>query len=551
MNFDDVINECALTSAKTQDAEITELTNFLRASLGENSKPAVALAGFPLNRSECWELVRAFTGTEIPPELRSMKTYDPVCIIFEYSDTPGFIGSSESGGTITYGLPSEKLKAQRVAIIDSAASLERWLELSGTLDAICLCVNATMAMTQTERVWLEGFAKNAYSDGNLYIAITKTDSLNTEEEVMQVRDTVSGFLRRHNIKAQVLSDPKQAMNIMQDFLSRHDTKEIHGRRVSRVVLKAITERVRHFVDEELADDESIADTLRQLEKQKRSLELSGKAAADGVLSNLMNGLTAEICDGVRDYGRQMADSISSYIAKASMGELEDIDDKINSYINGTWEKYFADKGSEIDRKFHDIAARLTDQMDIDAGELIAGLDDQARRTMYSALNLKAQRVMDGISSDAKHNSGTVSVNEITDSLRRETRNMMMLSIPLLFVNPMISAGNLVAAKLLENFRMSGKLEEMRSEMKGQVEDVCFANAENIVRQIQQSFRDETARASENVRSAYGGLIGRIEDDIAKLRAENSRRAEAREFLAKQLNETYPALEAELISGRQQ
>ena len=550
MNFDDVINACSLTSEKAQDAEISELTNFLHASLGEDNKPAAALAGFPLNHSDCWELVSSFTGTEIPSELKVMTEGQPSCIIFDYSDKPGFINSSETGDTIIYGLPSEKLKAQRVAIIDSVTSAERWLELSRNLDAICLCVNATMAMNQSERVWLEGFAQNAYSDGNLYIALTKVNSLNTEEEAEQVHDTVSGFLRRHNIKAQILTEPEQAMNIMQDFLSKHDAKEIHGRRVSLVVLKAITERARRFVDEVLADDESIAGALRQLDKQKRSLELSGKAAADGVLSSLMNGLMAEVCDGVRDYGRQMAGSINSYIAKASMEKLEDIDDKINSYINGTWEEYFTRKGSEIDKKFSDIAARLTDQMDIDAGELIAGLDEQARRTIYAALNLEAPLVIEGISSDAKHNPSTVSVSEITDNLRRETRNMMMLSIPLLFVNPMMSAGNLVAAKLIEKFRMSGKLEEVRSELKGQVEDVCFANAENIVRQIQQSFRDETARASENVRSAYTGLVSRIEDDIARLKAESGRRAEARAFLLKQLNETYPALEAELISGRQ-
>lgn len=549
MNFNDVINTCSLTSEKTQDVKIKELTEFLSSSLIEAKKPVISLVSFTLNHSESYELVSSFTGIDIPSELRGIMDDEPACVIFDYSDKPGFMSNSEADDTIIYGLPSEKLKTRRIAIIDSILSVRRWLELSGKLDVICLLINATMAMNQSERVWLESFAKSAYPDGNLYIALTRMNSLNSEEDVFQVRSMVSGFLSKHNIRAQILQEINQVMDIMQNFLSEHDTKGIHDRRVSRVVLRAVAERVRHFMDEVFVDDDSIISALKQLEKQRKLLELSGEAVSDGLLRNLLNGLMVEICDGLRDYSRQMSDNINSYIEKASIENLKNIDEKINSFIKGTWEDYFNHKSREIDKKFNDIAAKLMEQMDIDAGDLIGNLDEQTRRTIYSALNLEMPFVMESISSDyvvdIRRRSDYVIVDEITDRLRRETRNMMLLSIPFLFINPLISAGNILAAKLIEKFRMSGELKELRSEIKRQVEDVCFVNVENIVRQIQDTFKNEINLASENVKSAYGGLIKHLEDEIIKLKSERDKRAEARVFLEKQLNEIYPKLEAEL------
>ena len=549
MNFDDLINSLRLTSDKTQDDTIKRLTEFLSSSFSENKKPVMSLVSFMLNHSENYELISSFTGVDIPSELSIIADGEPVCIIFDYSDQPGFMSISEDNEVIVYGLPSEKLKTLRIAVVASVISSRRWLELSGQLDAVCLLVNATMAMTQSERDWLESFAKNAYSDGNLYIALTRLESLNSEEEVFQVHSTVSRFLSKNNIRAEILQDHNQAMKIMEDFLSEHDTNAIHDRRVSRVVVRAVAERIRYFMDEVLIDDGSLTNALKQLEKQKKSLELSGEAAANGLLKNLMNEVTAEICDGMRDYGRQMADNINSYIDRASVDELENIDEKINSFIKGTWDDYFIRKSEEVDKKFSEITAKLTDQIGIDAGELIASLDEQTRRTIYSTLNLEAS-IFEGISSysEISCNPDCIVVGEITDRLGRETRNMMLLSIPLLFMNPLISAGNIIAAKLIKKFRMSGELNEMRSEIKRQVEDVCFENAENLVRHLQDSFRDETARASENVMSAYGEVFKQITDNIMKLKAERSKRAEVRDFLEKQLSETFPKFEAELNSA---
>lgn len=550
MNFTYIINACSLVADKTHDRKINELTEFLRSSLSENNKPVISLLSFAVNQSECCNLVSLFLRMDISSELRDMinDNDNTACIILDYSDECSLLSLDGDDNTIIYGLPSEKLKTQRIAIITSVISPSRWLELSDELDTVCLLVNATMAMNQTERTWLEKFAKYAYSDGNLYIAFTKMNILNTEDDAVQVRSMAGSFLNKHNIRAQILQEPEKALDIMQGFIRGHDIKNFHDCRVSRLVLRAIAERARYFIDEVLIDDSSISNALTQLEKQKKSLEISGQAVADGMLKNCMNGLMIEVCEAIRDYNSQISESITSYIAKASAENLRDIDEKINSYINGTWEEYFSSKTGEIKKRISDITSKLMEQMNIDAGDLISNLDEQTRRTIYAALNLEAPFITEDAYSRIKHSSGDISLDDITDRLKRETRNMMLLSIPLLFVNPLISAGNILAAKVIEKFRMSDNLNAMRSEMKSQVENLCFEVVEDIIRLTQNSFNEEMDRASESVKSAYGGLIKHIEGNILKLQTERDKRTEARYFLEKQLRETYPALEAELTSA---
>lgn len=547
MNFNEVIKACSLASEKTQDIRIKELSNYLTSSLEGTHKPTSALVSFNLNHSERYGLVSSFTGTEIPPELRAMLDDEPACIIFDYSDTPGFLSKSEADDAIIFGLPSERLKAQRVAVIDGITEAARWLELSGEVDALCLLVNATMAMNQTERTWLNDQAKRLFTSGELFISITNLSAMNNEEDTRQVIEGVCGFVKRHCIDAVMIESPEKALEFMSEFLDGREVQDIRNRRVAGNVLASVRGYVNEFMSDELADDSSISGTITQLEKQRHMLELSGDSAADSVLANSLNDLKVKACEGIRDYGRQMTDSITSYIAKTPLERLERIDEKINSYIRGSWKIYFDTMAGKIDEEFKKTAKKLTRQMDIDAGSLIASLDEDARRTIYSALSLEAPVMIDGIRVNVhEYDSGA---GDVTGRLRRETRNMMLLSIPLLFVNPVISAGNLVAAKLIERFRLSGESKHIREEISRQVEGVCFETTENIARQIQKSFDEEISRGSQGVRSAYKGLVGRLEEDITRLKEERDRRADVRQVLEVQAREVYPKLEAEINSGR--
>ena len=128
-----------------------------------------------------------------------------------------------------------------------------------------------------------------------------------------------------------------------------------------------------------------------------------------------------------------------------------------------------------------------------------------------------------------------------DRLRKETRNLMLLSVPLLFVNPILSVGNLAAAKLIGTFREYNQREEYRKQMMTQIESMCLNQARDFDQRIRAAFDGALYDGMENVKKAYGSLTAKLLESLSELEQRQASQTQLRAWLTIQADRVLPDL----------
>lgn len=535
-----ILDEIAV---KTQDSKTDDIASWVRTSLEEEHKPTMALVSFNLNHTDRLNILKHFFCIELPKEITEMIDGEPTCLILDYHDTPALLGDQRTTGTrIVFGVPFEALRNFRIVICDEIRSKAEWLALSNEIDTACLVVNATMAMNEMERTWIKECATPFFAENEFALLITKMEQLNEEEDIQDVRKIVADSLKRLNVSIRVFETIEDSLEWMSGSLHSCAVQENHDRRVVKNGLNAMSVHLKYLMNNIVIDAAAIQSAIDQLKRQQKTLELAGLLAAESILTNALNKLKIQLCDGIRDYGSQMAANIQKKVKNTPLEQLAAMSEKINGYVSGSWDYYIKSMSAKTDAEIEAIAQKLTKQMEMDAGKLISELDESARKTVYSALGLSwASKGTTNTTfidpSMIQHRNALTEINieTITNQLRRETRNMMLLSIPLFFVNPLVSLGNIFVAKIYGKFKTNSELNDIRSEIAVQIEKACFDNAESFAHQVELCFDDEIRTGSLNIKSAYNHLVQQIENSLIELRNSQEERIALKEYLSNQVN----------------
>lgn len=545
--YSNVTAACDQIAAKTRDPGISALSSRLHRALEKEHKPTMALVSFNMNHAERFAIIKDFTGADIPGELAARVDGAPACILFDFSRTPGILSDGGSDGVTVYGLPCEKLQTRRIAVCDAVKSRDKWFVLAEEIDIACLVINATMAMTQLERNWLRECGQPLFGTNEPVIATVGMNLLNTQEEVQAVNDAINGGLRRLGMSTQVFDSPTEAMAWMDDFLNDPAVQAGRSRRVAANSLTELTERTKAFMSTALIGSSAIDNAVGKLEEQRKSLQTAGQLASESILFNELTRLKVMASESVRDYGQRMVGNIKSQVETYPLEQLRGMDAEINQFIVGSWDAFLAKVAETTEGELQKVSARLTEQMEADAGNMIAALDEPTQRALYGAITFApsyAQRA-ENMPVRAPLEFSGVNINQMTQQLRRETRGMMLVSIPLLFVNPLFAVGSIVASKFIGKFRTDSELKNARADMAKQIENLCAANSEVVVQNVEASFDRQIQEGSQNVRAAYNNLINRLENELNGMKAQQGQKTEVKRFLEEQLQSVIPSLQSQI------
>lgn len=545
--YSNVTAACDQIAAKTREPGISALSSRLHRALEKEHKPTMALVSFNMNHTERFAIIKDFTGTDVPGELAAKVDGVPACLLFDYSRSPGILSDGGPDGITVYGLPCEKLQTRRIAVCDAVKSRDKWFVLAEEIDIACLVINATMAMTQLERNWLRECGQPLFGTNEPVIATVGMNLLNTQEEVQAVNDAINGGLRRLGMSTQVFDNPTEAMAWMDAFLNDPAVQAGRSRRVAANGLTELTERTKAFMSTALIGSSAIDNAVAKLEEQRKSLQTAGQLASESILFNELTRLKVMACESVRDYGQRMVGNIKSKVETYPLEQLRGMDAEINQFIIGSWDAFLAKVAETTEGELQKVSARLTEQMEADAGNMIAALDEPTRRALYGAITFApsyAERA-ENMPVRAPLEFSGVNINQMTQQLRRETRGMMLVSIPLLFVNPLFAVGSIVASKFIGKFRTDSELKNARADMAKQIENLCAANSEIVVQNVEASFDRQIQEGSQNVRAAYDNLINRLEGELNRMKTEQGQKTEVKRFLEEQLQSVIPSLQSQM------
>ena len=539
-NYDEFKNICEEIAAQTQDPSIQNITNWMSDAIENPHKPTMALAGFNSNHANRYNMIQKFSGISIDDEYKDLFIDCPVCMILDYNKEP--IVLNESDDILILGIPNEKLKDYRIMIVDEIYSEEQWLYLSGEIDVICMVVNAAMAMHQTEREWLNNCAKKYFSPRNFILTISDMERLNDENEINDVRDSIKSWLQRLKIDAKVIEDPQDAMTWMDDYLINHMVPGYYEKQVIGNALSSIYERSKILFSTAVIDDSTIESAIDQLVKQKSKMDAAGDYVSNVLLANTINRLKYDALDGISDFNNQIKKRITEKINSSDFDELQNLDVRINSYIVGSWNYFSKNMEEKVNKELESETLRLTKQIESDMEELISNLDDSACRTIYLALGLEIPCLVDN-APYAGHNS--LDFNEINNELRKETRNMILLSLPFGFLSIPLAIGNIVGAKIIEKVKSKENLELMKTQYIDMVNKACDNVTDQVKESVQKSFDETSSRASESVFDAYLNLIIQVQNKLEELKKQQDKNIQKKQFLEEQIKENLPKVISKL------
>lgn len=540
-NYEAIIASCHQMSETAEDAQISDRAAWVEAELSLNHKPSLALISFNPNVTELTGLAEAFCGCAIPPEIEESLAGRSVCLTIENGFAPSL--NVETGGgpgmeRLTFCSPCPALGKRRVLLCSGVCSLEAWLALSGEADALCLTVNAMMAMSQKEREWMNGAAKHLYAGAPLAVCISMLDRLNSPQDAEAVCDLTAGTLRRAGLQAELLKTPESLTAWGNAALSGEDLQERRVRRVVKNGLQDLARQMARLSQATQISAVSIRSAMDQLERQSEKLTLAGQLAAESIVYNTVSQWKMQAVESVHAYGTEMLRNIEKELRSVPAERLETMDKKIADYMSGAWQYFLASVSKEMNVQLEGFYQNLTNRMESDAGILVSNLDETTRQTVYEALNLSEKSWVSGELGPMK---ARVEVGGITEKLSRETRNMMLLSVPLLFINPIISVGNIFAARFVGKLRRNDRLEDCRSKLAADVESICRENMQELTARMEAAFDEAMAQGAENVRQAYDGLIETLQKELGQLEQRQAREREKQAYYKEQAEREIPAM----------
>lgn len=542
--YDDIIKIFDEIADKTQDTTIEGIAEWVHTSSEREHKPTLALVSFNFNHTERLNMIKKHFEIEIPEEIKEMIDGKPACLMFDYSEAPCFSGDEQIiDNRIMFGLPSQLLKNYRVVICDGIKSKREWLELSSEIDIICLVVNATMAMNQMERQWLKECAIPLFLEDEIIIQLTNLNLLNEEGDILEVREAVTNAMDQMQVAPRIFEEDSKLMEWMIHFLENDQILERNRKRTVKNAMTAITEQMKAYAESVSVDSETVQTTISQLKKQQKSLELAGKLASESILENAFNKLKSQLCDSIRDYNEQMFEKIKEIIEKTPLDQLENVYEKVDGYISGAWDYYIKVTSEKTNADMKVIEDQLMKQMETDVSNMITELDEAAQRTIYNALGL-GDEFMSTLCQFVFY-SDKIMLGSITKQIQKETRNMMLLSIPLFFVNPLVSVGNLFIANAYGKHKINNQLKDAKQDMIKHIEFCCNHNIEKMIYQVELDLDDQMRAGAIKIMSSYNELIHKLEDKVLELEKEQKERIQLKDYLKEKVEVSFPDLEKNL------
>lgn len=527
--YDHILAACKEATAQIADASLDDMMQDVISSFNEST--CVAIVDTNTAGSAVLKAASAYCGLDLPQGLLDDFRRGAICLTIENGSTESLLYVTEDGvkavdagnvfsdqktndvDELVYTNAIAALANDRFLICSSLSDMDVWKKMLNHIGAICIHVNATMAMTYQEKKLIELLSKR-YKDRPVAIWLDMQEKLNNEEELECIFDSIRNVMHRAGVKYPIYSTSGEIVNWLETTRQLPDLKQKKEKCLLRNLLFDMTERIDALIEEANTSSRDYDSVAQQLNSQRVRLELAGRIAASATLDNTFEQMKYETHDGMRDYNEQMVVQICNKVASATTEELERMETLINTYQTRAWELYQKKLEDTLHTKYDQIFQDIMQRMEDDAGALFAQLDPSALSTLCKMMDIE---------NSFKHSVRFVNddLNSI-EKLKRETRNRMLLSIPVLLVNIPLGLATLAGAKLFETFGKQKAQNEYRNALAAAVKIGAGSQLQQFFAHVDANFDAAKSASAENIQSAYGNLIDILIAEIKKMEDEHER-----------------------------
>lgn len=556
--YNQMIGICEEMANTAADSQIAEQIAHAKQMIETAHVPTVALVGMGSVGNSLIKAAGDICNQDMPVIMNNAFAKGPLCLMLEDGDAESLyrvtaegriqIENAETRPTeitdvdeLVCKVPCDELKNKNVILCGDVHNHDNWVQLFEHSDVIALRVNATAAMNQVERGWIDKELIPLFGKNHCAIWVDQMNLLNTEEDQADVLALVNKTLQKRGLEIPVFVAAAEVGAWMKNELESMNVQEQYMHRLMKICLSVVDSRITEIQKAEALDEKSIRNAIFALESQRSNLELAGRIAAESTVMNTYEKLKSDAKAGVRDFNLQAVDSICKKVTDASSDELETLEPKIQTYLRKVWERYQQEMNLKLNAETEKCYATLMERMEQDAAKLISDMDEQTQRILQEAINRPVTEHGGRLVRPDWEYQGT---NHLT-KLKVETRNMMLLAIPLVFTSPVLAIATFFGAKKYRAVQTEKRGNEFRDAMKAQIRTSCEEVVESICDEVSRNFDSVAAETADAVKQAYNGLTDRMIEQLKELAAEQKALVAKIEALKHMQTVTIPSLNCSL------
>ena len=549
-----IIGVCEEIAKTADDLQITEQINHTKQMINTAHTPTLALAGIGPVGYSLLNVASKICEMEMPAAIKGVFANGSSCLTIEHSESERLYRVTSDGNfpitdcttkpneivdvdELVYASPCEKLKEKKIILCGNIVKHDDWISLFENIDIVVLRINATAVMNQTERNWLDNELIPLFGKSHCAIWIDLMDQLNTETDQEDVMSLVKNTLRKRNLEIPIFTFSGAVKEWMLNELAKIDVYEQYRYKMMKICLNILSSRIMEIQNIKTIDEQSLKAVILKIESQRNNLELAGRIAAETTVVNTYEKLKIDAKAGIHDFNTQAIDNICQKVKDISIEELEDLEPNIQKYLRKVWEQYQQEMNVKLHAATEKCYEELMTQMEEDAARFISDMDEETQNLLEEAINRSVTSKDGNLVRPDWEYQGTNSLTK----LKIETRNMMMLSIPLVFVSPVLAVATFFGAKYYKKTQSEKRGNEFRESLMMQIRSSCDAVVQDICDEVDRNFDEVALKTADEVKQAYCNLVDKLIEQINELIAEQKALNTRIETLKSMQTVTIPSL----------
>ena len=528
-SYKKIIDSCEKFSDTAQSDRLKAYVSWTRSALEEKHVPTAVIAEMGLDVAAFIHFASVFCGDESLKLIGDKLPHTQMCISLEKGEklmlyrvtsdgteavSAGSLAESAELTELIITVPSQKLSGMKLILMIGVEDPGFWRGVIDQTDILCLRTNATMAMTLDEKKWIETVASKRFGSQNFGVWIDKMNLLNNDSDVNDVLDVVNAVVSKFHTMAKNLCSMQEAIDFTGFVASDKTVDTLREKRIVRNLLNDCREEISMMLSSDSHDSGGAAKAISSLESARNRIVMAGQIASRTTFANAMNELSLQVKESARDYNTQICGHIHAKINATGDKELEKVADQIEPYIRNVWSYYSSEISRATKPEMEAIFDKITARMEEDAGALYSMFDNDTVRIIQQSFET-VQKDSWNLGAVSFGEAGIDATNPIY-RLKKSTRFSMLLSVPLMLVNPYLGAASLASAGIIGGINRKRAAAEYRSHLTSQVDSMCDRVLDSVIAVIDARFKDASAQSADNITKAYNGIVDILVGQIKEM-----------------------------------
>lgn len=522
-----LIAQCIRMSEKFDLPPVKEIVDTYIQQLNED-RFTIALVDLGGASDKLFKIARSICSTDdLYKYEKLLREYDDWSISIEYGNEETIFCEPQTSRLVAITVPNENLKNKKIFLYRFAERPDLFaLRNILSSEKLVLLTNAEMPLARVQKEWFEECVADHYDLDRFSVYISGLENLLDEKQEDEVFNYVKTYFQAFAQGDSIAIIRDAALLLGEPVLDRSKTK------AEKCALRNLVREIEPILEHELECAGVSAEEFDRVASELQTLSWqfldAGEVSANNVLSNQISAIIDAVSKSAEEYSDSMYCSIKHTILGAK--EIDDVESRIAPYMERSWEYFSSETSKQLSKDFERIQLNLTQRMEQDIEALLQKLDVKAQSTLGQIFDNNIPDV-----SEIRYAPTSFASAESAEKLKnisRNARNLMILSVPLLFVSPTLSVVTLLGGGIYSKLEKKTEDCNYRKELDANVEKACKNARRTAVEFFAKTLDGERQRMKQLVMEGYQNLLDGFQKELRSRKEQvdknNARAAELRE-----------------------